>query len=75
MVKTLQRHGNSHALVIEKPLMEALGITEKTPLQIHVDGANLIVTPVGVGFGPAQVKQSVARMRKRYGTTLKRLAE
>lgn len=27
MIKTLQKHGNSMALVIEKPMMEALVIT------------------------------------------------
>lgn len=31
MIKTLQKHGNSMALVIEKPMMEALGIKEDTP--------------------------------------------
>lgn len=38
MIKTLKRRGNSMALVIEKPMMEALGITEETPLQVTVNG-------------------------------------
>ena len=52
MIKTLKKHGNSVALVIEKPMMEALGITEETPLQVTVSGNALVVTPANVGVGP-----------------------
>jgi antitoxin component of MazEF toxin-antitoxin module len=75
MVKTLQRHGNSHALVIEKPLMEALGITSRSQLQVSVSGASLVVTPVNVGLGRPAVARSVAKLRRRYGRMLRNLAE
>ena len=32
MIKKLQKHGNSMALIIEKPVLQALGITKETPL-------------------------------------------
>jgi len=51
MIETLQKHGNSQALVIEKPLMEAIGIQDDSPLQITISGNSLIVTPVHVGVG------------------------
>ncbi len=35
MIKTLTKHGNSYALVIDKPLMEILRITPDTPLEMH----------------------------------------
>lgn len=75
MVKTLQRHGNSQALVIDRTLMEALGIDSDTPLQITVSGNSLIVTPVHVGIGREQVQEAMDRLRPRYGEMLKRLAE
>ena len=53
MIKTLKKHGNSMALVIEKPMMEALGITEETPLQVTVNGNALVVTPANVGVSAA----------------------
>ena len=71
MIWKLQKHGNSKALVIDKALMEALGIDESTPLQISVSGHSLIVTPVNVGIG----RQAVAELRPRYGRMLKNLAE
>lgn len=75
MIKTLKRHGNSMALVIEKPMMEALGITEETPLQVTVSGNALVVTPANVGVGPERMKAITKELRKRYGPMLKRLAD
>ena len=75
MIKTLQKHGNSHALVIDKALMEALGIDESTPLQITVSGTALVVSPVEVGLGEEDVRDAIAKLRPKYAETLKRLAE
>ena len=75
MIKMLKKHGNSMALVIEMPMMEALGITEETPLQITVNGNALVVTPANVGVGPERMKVVIKEIRKRYGPMLKRLAD
>ena len=75
MIKTLKRHGNSMARGIEKPMMEALGITEETPLQVTVNGNALVVTPANVGVGPERMKAITKELRKRYGPMLKRLAD
>ena len=75
MIKTLKRHGNSMALVIEKPMMEALGITEETPLQVTLSGNALVVTPANVGVGPERMKSTIKELRKRYGPMLTRLAD
>ncbi|MGH7166136.1 MAG: AbrB/MazE/SpoVT family DNA-binding domain-containing protein [Nitrospiraceae bacterium] len=75
MIKTLQKLGNSMALVIERPVMDALGITEQTPLQVTVSGNALVVTPANVGVGPERTKTAIKELRKRYGPMLKRLAD
>jgi antitoxin component of MazEF toxin-antitoxin module len=75
MIKMLKKHGNSMALVIEKPMMEALGITEETPLQITVNGNALVITPANVGVGPERMNAVIKEIRKRYGPMLKRLAD
>lgn len=75
MIKTLQKHGNSRALVIDKPIMEALGIDGDSPLQISVSGNSLIVTPVNVGIGRSEMEAIIEKLRPRYGEMLKRLAE
>jgi len=45
MLRTLKQHGNGYALVVEKNIMELLGMTPETPLEIRTDGRSLIVTP------------------------------
>lgn len=75
MIKKLQKHGNSRALVIDKALMEALGIDDTTPLQISVSGHSLIVTPVDVGLGRQAIAEAIKDLRPRYGKMLKNLAE
>ncbi len=75
MIKTLQKHGNSHALVIDKALMEAIGIQDDSPLQITLSGNSLIVTPVHVGVGREEIAKAIAELRPRYGDMLRRLAE
>jgi antitoxin component of MazEF toxin-antitoxin module len=75
MIKTLQKHGNSHALVIDKALMEALGIDENTPLQLTLSGTTLVVAPVEVGLGEKDIAEAIAELRPKYAGMLKRLAE
>ncbi len=75
MIKRLTKVGNSHALVIEKPLLEALGIEPDTPVQVTVSGNSLIVTPVTVGVGRKALTASLRKLRPRYGKMLKKLAE
>jgi antitoxin component of MazEF toxin-antitoxin module len=75
MIKTLQKHGNSQALVIDKGLMDALGIDMDTPLAVTVKGNQLVIEPADVGLGEARVKELMSRLRPRYGQMLKNLAE
>ena len=46
MVKNLTKHGNSYALIIEKPIMELLNTEPETPLEITTDGKSLLIRPV-----------------------------
>lgn len=46
MYKKLARHGNSNAILLDKPILELLNITEHTQLKITTDGTSLIITPV-----------------------------
>jgi len=45
MPKRLTRYGNSLALVIDRPLLEALAIDAETELERSTDGDVLVVTP------------------------------
>ena len=46
MIKKLVSHGNSAALIIDRPIMDLLNMDMSTPLEITTDGKNLIISPV-----------------------------
>ena len=75
MVKHLTRHGNSLALVIDKGVLELLGIRAETPLSISTDGKCLIISPVRGAKRRKELGDSLEKVNRRYGKTLKRLAE
>ena len=75
MSKTLQKYGNSHALIIDKALMEASGIGPETPLNISVQGGCITIRPSNVGIGPERVAATVAKLRPQYSEMLKNLAK
>lgn len=45
MIKKLTKHGNSLALVIDRPILDLLKIDPETPLDVSTDGKRLIVAP------------------------------
>lgn len=75
MIKTLQKHGNSQALVLDKPIMDALGITAESRLQLTISGNSLIVSPSNVGVGQKEISASLDELRPRYREMLKNLAK
>ena len=75
MVKKLIRHGNSLALIIDKPVLDLLKITEDTPLEIETqDGKSLQITPLQDGASK-DVQSALARTNKKFGKTLRILAK
>ena len=75
MIKTLTKVGNSHALVLDKTTLDALGVSPQTPLNVTVSAGRLTIEPANVGIGTDAARRHAAALRDRYGQTLKRLAE
>lgn len=75
MAKTLTKHGNSWALVIERPLLDALNIQPDTPLSVTTDGLRLIVTPADDLVRSRDVDEAHQQLLERYGSVFRRLAE
>lgn len=75
MVKYLTQHGNSAALVIDKPIMELLHIDMKTPLQISTDGKSLVISPVADTAREKRFRDSLAKVSSRHAKTFSKLAK
>lgn len=75
MIKTLSKHGNSLALVIDRPILDLLGIEEDTQLEISTDGESLVVSPVRDKKRRKRFEAALAEVNERFGNALRRLAE
>ena len=75
MTKRLTRSGNSFALVIDRPLLEALEIDADTELELSTDGDVLVVTPVREEKRKRDVADLVSEAHEQYGGVFRRLAE
>jgi antitoxin component of MazEF toxin-antitoxin module len=74
MTKRLVQHGNSAALVIEKPILQLLGIDLDSDLEVVTDGRNLIISPLKVKESESDLLASLARVNTKHGVTLEKLA-
>jgi antitoxin component of MazEF toxin-antitoxin module len=75
MRKKLTRTGNSLALVLDKELLEELGIDAETPLELSTDGDVLVVSPVRGRRAEERLKDAMSRAHERYGGVFRKLAE
>ncbi len=75
MIKKLVSHGNSAALIIDKPIMELLKVNMKTPLEVTTDGRNLIISPVESGKREKRFRAALEQVNKAHEKTLKKLAQ
>ncbi len=69
------QHGNSSALIIDKPIMELLNIDPETPLEIATDGQNIIISPVSDPKRMDRLEKAMGKINKKHESTLRKLAK
>ena len=75
MIKRLTRHGNSMALVIDRPILDLLKIDDETPLEVTTDGKSLTIARAKSSERRNRFEKAQAFAHSRYGRAFKRLAE
>ncbi len=82
MIKKLSKYGNSWALLIDKPILDLLNISETTNLRITTDGTCLKVEPVNeksLEKGHISAEEKLQKLYEelvvKYGPALKKLSE
>ena len=73
MTKTLTKHGNSYALIIDKPILDLLKIDPDTPLNVTTDGKCLLVSPTNTARR-RKFEAAAADTIKKYPKMFRRLA-
>ena len=75
MTKYLTPHGNSAALIIDKPILALLSIDMTTPLEISTDWRSLVISPVIERSRQKRFAATMARVNARHGKTFHKLAK
>jgi antitoxin component of MazEF toxin-antitoxin module len=75
MIKNLVKHGNSWALVIDRPILDLLKIDPEGQLEITTDGQSMTIAPVNKDSRKAVVRAARKKINARYGKAFKKLAE
>lgn len=75
MIKNLTKHGNSWALVIDKPILELLNINPEQPVEITTDGKTLVVSASTQDAHKQRVQAARRKANSRHSAAFKKLAE
>ena len=76
MVKTIRKVGNSNALLLDKPILELLGLKAGGKVKLTVTNGSLVVTPVSAKrVEPAALQACLDRVVNEWGDVLERLAK
>jgi antitoxin component of MazEF toxin-antitoxin module len=76
MLKKLTKHGNSLALIIDRPILDLLKINAETALDISTDGTRLIVAPAAAPLARKDRFDAAQEWaHKRYGKDFEKLAK
>lgn len=74
MTKTLVKHGNSYALIIDKPILDLLNIKEDTPLTVSTDGKSIVIGPENPQW-KKKIDAATKKIMAEWKGVLKKLAE
>jgi antitoxin component of MazEF toxin-antitoxin module len=75
MLKKLTKHGNSLALVIDRPILDLLNISPETALDVSTDGKRLIIAPAVASARRKKFEAAQELAHARYGKAFRKLAE
>ena len=77
MSKKLTKHGNSLALIIDKPILEMLDISEQTELNLSIKDGTLVISPANNKKlrSSAEIQKIAEEIMDKYADVFKKLAE
>lgn len=75
MSKKLTKTGNSLALILERPLLESMGIDESTPLEVSTDGDVIVVSRARSRKRRSEIARAQEAINARYGGVFERLSK
>jgi antitoxin component of MazEF toxin-antitoxin module len=75
MLKTLSKVGNSSALILDKTVLELIGVGERGEVELQVQGDTLLVRPARSGARRERLQQLGGEIMDRFDDAFVRLAK
>jgi antitoxin MazE len=75
MVKTLRPMGNSYGIIIDRPIMDLLGIEPDSQLEVTVQDGGLLLRTSSVKDHKARVRAAAKKVTTIHRAALKELAD
>ena len=75
MIKTLTKVGNSQALILDKTMLELIGVGERGEVELQVQGDTLLVRPAGSGARRARLQEIGDEVMEQFSDAFVRLAK
>ncbi len=75
MIKKLTRTGNSIAVVLDKPMLEELGLDENSEVEVSTNGQIIVITPKRDSARDRTFRKAVDKINRKYAGLFKRLSE
>jgi antitoxin component of MazEF toxin-antitoxin module len=75
MIKKLTRTGNSVAVVLDKPILEELGLDEDAEVEVSTNGQLIIIVPTRDPARARKFRKSAEKINRKYAGLFKRLSE
>jgi antitoxin component of MazEF toxin-antitoxin module len=75
MIKNLVKHGNSWAVIIDRPILDLLKIAPESQIELTTDGKSIRITPVNSDDSKSKVRAARAKVNSKHSKAFKKLAE
>lgn len=75
VIKNLVKHGNSWAVVIDRPILDLLKIAPESQVELTTDGKSIRIAPVDSDDRKSKVRAARAKVNSKHSKAFKKLAE
>lgn len=75
MIKNLVKHGNSWAVILDRPILNLLKIAPGSQVELTTDGKSIRITPVAVDDPKAKTRAARTKVNAKHVKAFKKLAE
>jgi len=75
MIKKLVKHGNSWAIVLDRPILELLKIDPESQVELTTDGKTITISPHHDEQKQSRVQSARKAVNEKHSKAFKKLAE